>query len=398
VRRFVSRLSQVSPLPFRRMECEPGAEAQVDFGCGAPVLDAAGKRRRPHVLRIVLSHSRKAYSEAVWRQSSDEFIRCLENAFCHFGGVPRTLVIDNLKAAVTRADWFDPELNPKIQSFCQHYRLAILPTKPYTPRHKGKIENGIGYVQDNGLKGRQFNSLQEHNQHLLDWEQSVADTRLHGTTRQQVGKLFVQAEKPALLPLPPDRFPCFAEGRRSVHRDGHVEVNKAYYSVPPEYLGRQLWVRWDGRLVRIFNERMEQLAVHAQQEPGRFSTQGQHIDRRKVSGVEKGAAWLLDKCGRIGPHSGRWAEQALQNRGVQGLRVLLGLISLSERQPRASLERACETANSHQIYHLRTVRLLIERQGAKQQQFEFVEQHPIIRSLGDYGQLVHAAMSKEQWA
>jgi len=135
VKRFVRRLGNASPLPFRRMECLPGDEAQVDFGAGAPIIDGEGRRRRPHVFRIVLSHSRKAYSEAVWREGTDEFLQCLENAFWHFGGVPRTIVPDNLKAAVKHADWYDPELNPKVESFCRHYGTVILPTKPKTPRH-----------------------------------------------------------------------------------------------------------------------------------------------------------------------------------------------------------------------------------------------------------------------
>ena len=140
VRRFVQRLGAGCPLPFRRMECEPGEEAQIDFGTGAPIVGADGRRHRTHVFRIVLSHSRKAYSEAVLRQTTDDFIRCIENAFHHFGGAPKTLVIDNLKAAVTKADWYDPELNPKIQSFCAHYDTVVLPTKPRMPRHKGKVE------------------------------------------------------------------------------------------------------------------------------------------------------------------------------------------------------------------------------------------------------------------
>jgi len=108
---------------------DPGAEAQVDFGTGAPVTQPNGKRKRPHLFRIVLSHSRKAYSEVVYRQTTEAFIRCLENSFCHFGGVPKMLVVDNLKAAVIKADWFDPDLNPKIQAFAEHYGTVVLPTK-----------------------------------------------------------------------------------------------------------------------------------------------------------------------------------------------------------------------------------------------------------------------------
>jgi len=110
VKRFVRQLRQTQQVPFVRMEVEPGMEAQVDFGQGAWVI-VEGKRKRPYLFRIVLSHSRKGYSEVVWQQTTESFIRCLENAFRYFGGVPRTLIIDNLRAAVTRADWYDPELN-----------------------------------------------------------------------------------------------------------------------------------------------------------------------------------------------------------------------------------------------------------------------------------------------
>jgi transposase len=265
VRRFVARLNKKSALPFRRLETLPGEEAQVDFGTGAPVRTPQGKTRRPWIFRIVLSHSRKAYSEAVWRQSSESFIQCLENAFRHFGGVPGRLVIDNLKAVVAKADWYDPEVHPKLQSFAAHYGTVFLPTKPYTPRHKGKVENSVKYVKGNALKGRVFTSLAEENEFLLDWETHIADTRIHGTTKRQVKQLFEEQEREALLPLPKDRFPFFHEGRRTVHRDGHIEVDKAYYSAPPEYLGRRIWVRWDGRLVRLFNDRWESLGLHAKQ-------------------------------------------------------------------------------------------------------------------------------------
>ncbi len=395
VRRFVQRLGDGCPLPFRRMECEPGEEAQIDFGTGAPIVGADGRRRRTHVFRIVLSHSRKAYSEAVLRQTTDDFIRCMENAFHHFGGVPKTLVIDNLKAAVIKADWFDPELNPKIQSFCTHYDTVVLPTKPRMPRHKGKVERGVDYVQNNALKGRRFSSLNEQNEHLLRWETTVADTRIHGTTRQQVKKAF-EREMSALLPLPVERYPFFHEARRKVNRDGHVEVDKAYYSVPTEYLSRRVWARWDSRVVRVFNQRMEQIAFHVKREPGRFSTQDRHIHPRKRSGVEKGAAYLLNKTSLIGTATSRWAEQMIHQRGVEGVRVLMGLLNLAHRHQSEAIEEACTIASTHGAYRLRTIRELLKRGGNRQEQFEFLQEHPIIRSMADYGELVHTAFGKEQ--
>jgi transposase len=394
VQRFVRRLEATQPLPFRRLECGPGEEAQIDFGVGAPIVTAEGKRRKTHVLRIVLSHSRKAYSEAVDRQTTENFIRCLENAFAHFGGRPQALVIDNLKAAVTTADWYDPELNPKLRAFADHYGVAILPTRPRTPRHKGKVERGVGYVQCNALRGRTFESLAAQNQFLWHWETSVADCRIHGTTRRQVGLVFREIERPALRSLPPERFPLFQEAQRTVHRDGHVAVERSYYSVPVEYLARTVWVRWDSRLVRIFNHRLEQVAVHAKQVPGKFSTHGAHIATEKINGVERGAAWLLMKAGGIGPHAGQWARTLLERRGVEGLRVLQGLSALAAKQGSAAVDAACEVAQSYGIYRLRTLRELVKRQGPKQVEFEFLTDHPLIRNLADYAAVAKCAMER----
>lgn len=394
VKRFCRRLTHATPLAFRRMECEPGAEAQVDFGTAAPVVTLEGKRRRPHLFRIVLSHSRKAYSEAVYRQTTDDFLRCLENAFHHFGGVPKTLVIDNLKAAVTKADWFDPDLNPKILAFCEHYGTVVLPTKVRTPRHKGKVERGVGYAQDNALQGRTFDSLAAQNRFLLDWETTVADTRIHGTTRKQVGKVFAEVERAALLSLPTARFPCFQEAQRKVNRDGHVEVAKSYYSAPPEYVGRRVWARWDGHVVRIFNNQLQQIAVHTQLEPGRFATDDRHIVAEKRGGIERGAAWWLRKARSIGADSERWAAAMLEQRGIPGVRVLMGLVSLTNKHTDVAIEQACRVAQSHGAYRLRVIRELLKRQAPEQEQFEFIQEHPLIRSLADYGQFVHDAFEE----
>ena len=397
VRRLVKKLGVVSQPPMRRMECEAGQEAQVDFGRGAPVIGPDGKRRSTWVFRIVLSHSRKAYAEAVHRQTTDDFLRCLENAFAHFGGVPKTLVIDNLRAAVKQPDWFDPELCPKARSFAEHYGTAILPTKSYTPRHKGKIESGVKYVKGNSLKGHAFASLAEENRHLLEWEAKVADLRIHGTTRQQVIKVFAEVEKFKLLPLPASRFELFHEALRRVHRDGHVQVQEAYYSVPPEFLGREIWARWDGRMVRLFDQRMNPVAIHSQKPPGTFSTLDAHLHPHKISQIEKGTGWLLCQVDRIGPKSRAWAEAMLKSRGIEGVRVLMGLISLGKQAPRQAVEHACEVALGHGAYHLRSLRQLIKQSTAVpiQQTFQFASEHPIIRPVADYGQWLNKVLARQ---
>ncbi len=388
VKRMVRRMSAGQDPPFRRMECAPGAEAQIDFGSGASIVDPDGKRRRrSHVLRLILSHSRKGYSESVFRQTTDDFIACIENAFWAWGGVPRTLVIDNLKAAVTQADWYDPELNPKLVSFCQHYGTVLLPTKPYTPRHKGKIESGVKYVKNNAIKGRTFALLAAQNAHLEKWESSVADQRIHGTTKKQVRQLFESVERAALLPLPAERFTNFQEAQRVVHRDGHVEVSKAYYSVPPEYVGRTVWARWDSRIVRVFTDVFKPIAIHARSEAGCFSTDSAHLSSRKISGVERGATALLYRARLIGPQTGRWAESMLKGRGIAGVRVLVGLLALSRKHLSSTIEKACEQASGHGTYRLRELRALLQK-PIEQAQLEFMEEHPIIRGMSDYGAVV----------
>jgi hypothetical protein len=254
----------------------------------------------------------------------------------------------------------------------------------------------VKYVKNNALKGRTFCSLLEQNQHLERWEATVADTRIHGTTRQQVGKVFTEVERPALLPLPGDRFALFQEAQRKVHRDGHVEVAKAYYSAPPEYLGRTVWVRWDARLVRIYSSRFEPIAMHVRQEAGRFSTDARHIAKEKINGLERGAGYLLNKISLIGPQAQQWASAMLAARGIEGTRVLQGLLSLSRKHRSESLEKACEVALSHAAYRLRTLRQLLKREADQQpqQMLPFLDEHPIIRPLDDYAQVVATALER----
>lgn len=389
VKRYVRRLGNDVEPPFRRMEALPGTECQVDYGTGAWVVGADGKRRKTHLFRVVLSCSRKAYSEVSFTQETECFLRALENAFRHFGGVPETVVIDNLKAGVIKPCVYDPELNPKLRDFAVHYGTCILPSRVRTPRHKGKVERQVGYAQDNALKGRSFRSLAEQNAHLRDWEINVADKRIHGTTRSQVQRMF-KKERPHLKPLPPDLFPVFREGRRKVHRDGHVEVARAYYSVPPEYTRRELWVRHDGRLVEIFNDAMERLCVHARKEPGQRSTRREHIPPEKISNPELGNEWMLRKAWNIGDGAHAWAKAMLAARGIPGTRVLNGLLSLRKKHACAAINAGCVKAIEAQEYSLKGLRKHIEAHSADQQSFAFIDQHPLIRATAEYEQITNS--------
>ena len=284
-----------------------------------------------------------------------------------------------------RADWYDPEVHPKLQSFAAHYGTTFLPTKPYTPEHKGKVESSVKYAKNNAQKGPTFKSLAEQNEHLLDWERTVADTRIHGTTKKQVREQFESIEQEALLELPRDRFAMFHESRRTVSRDGHLEVDKAFYSAPPEYIGRRIWVRWDTRMVRVFDSQWKQIAIHSRCEPGRFRTDSSHIPAEKVSAVERGTDALLRQIAAIGPHTKAWSELVIAPRGVEGVRVLVGLKALAGKHTSVALEQACETATGYGATRLKSIRTLLKRPAPKKQQpLPFLEEHPLIRPQSDY--------------
>lgn len=298
--------------------------------------------------------------------------------------------LDNLKAAVLKADWADPELNPKLADFARHYGTTVLPCLPRTPEHKGKVENSVKYVKGNALAGRKFSSLAEVNRHLADWERTVADRRIHGTTKRQVAELFA-LEKPSLLPLPASVFPLFREGPRTVHRDGHVEVDKSYYHVPPEYLRQQVWVRYDGREVRIFARQrdgmLKQVQVHRRIEPGKFT------NPRGIGGgqgsLQANLDYWLGRASNLGSSCERWAQAVAQNRGIEGMRSLIGLVSLVNRHSFATVNNACERALAKGTLRLRDVRSLLQVREI-QTQITFQEHHPLIRNLSEYGLFITA--------
>jgi len=227
-----------------------------------------------------------------------------------------------------------------------------------------------------------FSSLREHNEFLLRWESNVADTRIHGTVRKQVREMF-EVERGYLRSLPEGAFVFYKEGRRKVHRDGHVEVDRAYYSVPLEYLRREVWVRWDSRLVRVLNQRLEEIAVHVKVPPGRFSTNPLHIDERKISVIERGSEYLLRQARSIGEDSGAWAEAMLKDRGVQGIRALQGFIGLSRKYPVEALNRASEVALRGNIFRLKGIREMVKEFSAESEEALRTE-HEIIRPLEYY--------------
>jgi hypothetical protein len=302
-------------------------------------------------------HSRHGYEEAVDDQKLETFLRLHERAFRDFGGVPRVIRHDNLKAAVVRACLYDPDNHVIYQAFATHWGFTSLPTQPRHPQENGKQERSGGYVKDNALKGRRFDSLVEHNAFLQQWNRTVARLRIHGTTRRQVWTHFVEVERPALQPLPAEAFPLFQTGERTVHADGHVEVAGAFYPVPLALLGTRVRVQWDAKLVRVYaGDTLA--AVHHVVRAGTYARApgDTTASTRQQAFVDR----LLGQCERVGPVLRQWADGALAQRGVRAIRLIQGVVRLTRQHPRERVLAAVTTALAQQHFRYQTIRTLTE--------------------------------------
>ena len=240
VKRFVRKMTPRDVKVSCRFETAPGEEAQVDYGEGAPTRDQrTGKYRKPRLFVMTLGMSRHAFRKTVARSSQQTWCELHEEAFAYFGGAPKTIRLDNLREGVIDPDVYDPELNRLYAAMLAHYDVVALPCRPYAPDLKGKVESAVGHTQATALKGRQFETLDEQNLFLRNWNERWAATRIHGTAKRQVREMF-EEERPALLPLPSTRFEYYRILERRVHFDGHVEVDGAYYSVPPRHVGAKI--------------------------------------------------------------------------------------------------------------------------------------------------------------
>ncbi len=383
VKRYVRGLKQSRRI-VGVFHSAPGDEAQVDFFQGAPTLHTAtGQWGRPWVFRMTLCCSRHGYEEAVWDQKIEGFLRLHENAFRDLGGVPRSIRHDNLKAAVVRACYFDPEVNVIYAAFAEHWGFTPLPTRPRYPQENGKQERSGGYVKDNALKGRRFDSLDECNGHLRHWNRTIARLRIHGTTRRQVWTHFVEVEQPALGPLAPEAFPFFDSGVRSVHPDGHVEVRGSFYPAPAHLLGKKVQVRWDRNLVRLYHEQVL-VGVHARVAAGLYAPRPGQPASPETSSQRAFIAHLLGRCSKIGPELHDWAEEAIEVRGVRALRLIQGVIGLTRSHPKEHVLHAARTARVRGAFRYKDLRRLAEGSSAHRAVRRLLDVHPSIRPMSHY--------------
>ena len=393
VKRFVRHCRGTqTPQACAIIQTPPGEEAQVDYGTGPMVRDPqSGNYRRTRLFVLTLGYSRKCVRLLTFQSSTRTWTELHEQAFRRIGGATKTVVLDNLGEGVLKPDIYDPALNPLYRDVLTHYGAVALPCRVNDPDRKGKVERGVGHAKNTPLKGQRFESLEEGQAYLDRWEANWADTRIHGTTKRQVAAMFAE-EKPSLSPLPLEPFRHYQFGERRVNLDGCIEVEAAYYSVPPGWIARSVKVQWDGRVVRVLDPRSGQLLrEHLRQQRGGYRIP----DEDKPAKTPRTTAQLLARCAKIGSHIGTLAELMYARGGQSEIRRILGITALARKHGAALANDACAAALDFELPSnpYRFVRLWLERKTP----LTLLQVDPIIRQLTLYRDLIdQKAQEKDQ--
>ena len=384
VKRFVVKLRDRTPVEARVViTTAPGEEGQVDYGEGPMVRDVASdKYRRTRLFVLTLGYSRKSVRLIVPRSSAQIWAELHERAFRRLGGSVRWMVLDNLAEGVLTPDIYDPALNPLYRDVLAHYGVVALPCRVRDPDRKGKVESAVGHAQKTPLKGMRFESVEQGQAYLDRWEERWADTRIHGTTKRQVAVMFAE-EKPALRELPLEPFRYYRYGERTVHLDGCVEVEAAYYGAPPGWIGRRVRVQWDELHVRLLDPGKGQLLrEHLRQKRGQHRL---HEDDRPAR-TPQSTQSLLQRARNAGPHLGALCDQIHLHNGEPGVRRVLGVLALARKHGPAAADEAAQAALELGLPTYHFLRRFLERRTAAPLTLKQVD--PLIRQLGLYRDLI----------
>lgn len=350
VRRYLHRTFPELPSSVVPRVHEPGKVMDVDFGYLGLVDDEAEeKTRKAWVFSARLRYSRKAFRKIVLSQDQSTFFACHVEAFEFLGGVPRQVTPDNLKAAVIKASWNDPLVNRAYRNLAEHYGFSISPCLPATPEHKGGVENDMKYVKRNYwplLKdrerhlGNEVPRFKEAARYLVEWNDTVSETRLIARVGRTVPELFA-LEAPALLPLPATRWDPMNCAMAKVGVDWRIQFQKAFYSVPYKYIGEQVLVTATRQTVRIYHNNA-QVALHSR------ATRAWQSQILLEHGPPEAEAYLAT-CSKglvqvaygMGMHVGLMAQAILEDRAVDGIRPLRALVGLKNRYPVHEIDQVC---------------------------------------------------------
>lgn len=355
-------IHEVPDLPVATMKLDfPVAEmAQVDFGAGPVITDrATGESFKTWIFVCTLAWSRHQYAEFVRNQSIETWLACHRHAFEWFNGVPKKVRIDNLKAAITKACYYEPTVQRSYAELALGYAFVIDPCPVEDPKKKGRVESGVKYVKNNFVPLREFHSVAHANELLLAWVMGEAGNRIHGSTRERPLTLFAETEQTLLQPLPAAAPECATWSKGTLHPNCHIQFAYCFYSAPFALIGQILWLEITPQMLRIYREH-ELVAVHPRLfKHGEKSTVDDHIPPDAQAYLMRNPQWCLAQARSIGPACLALVEVLFGNKVLDHLRAAQGLIRLSDQYGRGRLESACARALSFGAPQFGTVKQIL---------------------------------------
>lgn len=344
-----------------RMETPPGEEAQVDFGYAGLMYDPErDKKRRTWAFIMTLSSSRHKFVRFVFRQDTQAWLDCHERAFSFFGGVPKRIVLDNLRSGVVKADIYDPTLNRAYADMERHYRFIADPAKVRVPEHKGKVERAVATVRRHLLAGRTFSDISDANVYALTWCRDVIGTEVHGTTKKKPYQAFLEEEKHLLAPLPGTPFERPVWKECTVHPDHHIVFDRSYYSLPTRYIGKKVWARGNMKTVEIFLEH-ERIKVHPRANgPGQWMTDHTDYPPDKLAFLMATPTWCRKKAAGFGPHTEELITAVLRENAMRNLRKAQAILRLAGKYP-SEIEKVAQRALSYGNTRYKSIKAMLEK-------------------------------------
>jgi transposase len=330
------------------VESEAGDVAQVDFGYVGRLFDPQTQTlRKAWCFVMVLGHSRHMVVRVVFDQRIDTWLGLHVEAFAELGGVPRTVVPDNLKAAVVRAAFHveqPSELNKSYRELARHYGFKVDPTPPRDPAKKGKVEAGVKYVKGNFFVGREKTDVTEVRGELRRWCAEIAATRVHGTTGRRPIDVFTDVEHAALLPLPEKAYELVVWKKARVHRDAHIAFERRLYSVPWRLLDKDVWVRATPREVVVYADD-ERVATHDRNGRGHRSTVDAHLPDHRGDLRHRSRTYWEERAKLMGESVVAYVRTIFDADDVLSqLRTVQAVITHLETFPPERARAACERA------------------------------------------------------
>lgn len=362
VRRLAQKLGYHEKPVTCVLEFEPGQAAQVDFGKGPDIQDVfTGAVTKTWIFVMTMCFSRHTYAEIVPNQRTATWLACHRRAFEFFGGVPLKIIIDNAKCAITRACYYDPEVQRSYGEMAEGYGFVISPCPPRDPQKKGRVESGVKYVKNSFVPLRNFRSLTNANEQLYRWLMETAGNRTHGTTHQKPLTLFAESEKPFLKPLPDVQVELAAWCQVKVHGNCHVQFEKAYYSAPHPLAHKKLWLRATNNTVKLYSD-LKLVAAHPRlYKPGTYSTVDEHMPPQAIAWKLQDTQWCLQQAEAVGPACHDVIRKLFGDSVLDHLRAAQGIIGLAKKYGPIRLENACLRAMHFNNIRYRSVKNILSQ-------------------------------------